>query len=125
MMKDIPEEIKEVVSDYRMNLLQILHEDASKFQDTEIRQVMEYSQAFVTGDLKKAEALNQQDHVSKDTAYMIGSITKSEKLMTTLMEEEEMEEGDMCKLFQILMDNGIEQGIDRGRREMRWEAIRI
>ncbi|MFI3177013.1 MAG: Rpn family recombination-promoting nuclease/putative transposase [Eubacteriales bacterium] len=43
-------------------------------------------------DMMKAESLNQQEHVSKDTAYMNGSITKLEKLMTTLMEVEEREQ---------------------------------
>ncbi|MFI3177762.1 MAG: Rpn family recombination-promoting nuclease/putative transposase, partial [Eubacteriales bacterium] len=115
MMKDIPEEIKEVVSDYQMNLLQILHEDSSKFRNKEIRQAMEYSQAFMARDKEKVDALTKQGCVSKDTAYMIGSITKSKKLMTTLMKEEETGEVDMCKFFQDIMDEG--------RREMRWEAI--
>ncbi|MFI3177672.1 MAG: hypothetical protein R3Y67_09325 [Eubacteriales bacterium] len=51
---------------------------------------------------EESRSIKSTRPLSKDTAYMIGSITKSGKLMTTLMEEEEINVFE-TKAYYILM----------------------
>lgn len=124
MMGELPVELKKVVSDYKMNLVEVLREDASKFQDREIRQVFEYSQAFMMADRTRVEELKEQQLVTKDVAYMIGTITKATTLVKMLIKEEQ-EEVDMCKFLEDIMEEGRVAGRRDGMEMKEKETLGI
>lgn len=117
MMGEMNPEIKSIVSDYKMHLVEVLRTDTEQFQNQEVKQVMEYAQAFMKRDLEQVERLSQQYITTLEVAYMVGKITKSQEVMKQVMKKQRLEvaeeEMDMCEFITEL----IEDGEKRGRKD--------
>ncbi len=122
---DIPEELKEMVADYRVNLIDIRKlEDTSVFQ-TDVRQVFNFIRC--SGDKNALKDLVEQDEYYKCMEADAFEVAVQYTNATELIEVKEYyEEGgsvNMCQALTELIADGRMEGRAEGRAEGRMEGI--
>ncbi len=118
MMGDVSSEIRNVVSDYKMHLVEVLRSDASQFQNQDVKQVIEYSQAFMKKDMEQVKEISQEQTTTQEVIYMVGKITKSQEVVKYLEEKKEVKEEDnMCEFITELVQDGERRGKIEGKIE--------
>ena len=120
---DIPESLREMVADYKINIVDIRRlEDLSVFQ-SDVRQVFEFIRC--SEDKTKLVELVENDSYYQsmdDEAFNI--VTKYANAKELVSKEEYKKAGghNMCKAIQDLMADSREEGILKGREEGRLEG---
>lgn len=108
---NIPEELKGMVSNYKMNLLDIKKLENTDVFHTDIKLVFDFirnkkSKTKIKELLKNNPAYK---NMSRDAYDVIVTFTKSEELLP-LREKEDGERVDMCKALEDLKEEGREEG---------------
>ncbi len=110
MMSDVPDNLERFISDYQINLVEVLHDSQYKFQDEDVKMLFEYSQAIIRKDKVKIEKLNKDYKLKSDVVYAIGKFIDIKEAVVQL-KIKNMEEIDMCELFDDIREEGRTDGI--------------
>lgn len=119
MMIDMPSEIEQVFSDYRMNLVQVTEADRYRFRNEDVQTVLGITSAILRGDFESVRQKYDRE-ISAELAGVIGAITGSELLQEYAKKGENvnMTTLNMCsslkRLEQEGYNRGMEEGIERG-----------
>ena len=121
---DIPEPLKEMTADYRINVIDVRRmEDTSVFQ-TDVRQVFDFIRC--SEDKRKlAEMVNNDSYFQNmdETAFdVVSKYTNSKELVT--VKDYRQKEGtyNMCKAIRDMIEDGREEGREEGKAIGRAEA---
>jgi hypothetical protein len=110
MIVEMPEEIGQIFSDYKMNLLQVKDSDQYYFHNEDVRTVFDISREIFRGNFDAIAQKYNRD-IDAELAAVIGKITDNTEL---LRGAEEREVVNMCTSLENLKQQGIEQGIEQG-----------
>ena len=122
-MLEIPNEVKPIISDYKMNLVQVRECIDFRFRNTDISTVFEIIQMIYERDYKKMNALYGEKRIDTELALVIGAVTNSQRIIDQALElEVKGEEINMCKALEELEQKGREEGyisgIETGKKEL-------
>ena len=110
-MLKIPEEMKELISDYRFNLLEIRKSEKIKFQNSDVSTVFDISRFIYEKNYDKINDKYKEKTIPSELAMVIGSITESQKLIDDAVKsEKEGGEMNMCEALKELEQRGFKQG---------------
>lgn len=112
-MLNIPEELRAIVNDYRMNLIQVRESEQLKFQNRDVHTVFEVSRNIFKKDYEKIEDIYREREIDSELGLVIGAITESKELIAHALERKGGRM-NMCTALEELKKEGIEQGIERG-----------
>lgn len=113
MIVDMPNEIADVFSDYRMNLMQVRESSKYHFSNEDVRTVFEISEYIFEEKFDEIQKKYEHRDIKAELAIVIGTITESAHIIDQAVEQE----GgfiNMCSALEKLEKRGIEQGIERG-----------
>ena len=131
-MLEIPEKIEPLVSDYRMNLVQVRSSGELCFSDPDVNMVFDMSRLIYARDYAKIKEVYSDHDIPADLGVVIGAITESQKLINHALElEQRGGKINMCNALEELRQEGVEEGRQEGRlegrqegrQEGRWEGI--
>lgn len=122
-MLEIPNEVKPIISDYKMNLIQVRECIDFRFRNTDIRTVFEIIQMIYERDYKKMNVLYGEKRIDTELALVIGAVTNSPRIIDQALEFEiNGEKMNMCKALEELEQKGREEGyisgIETGKKEL-------
>ena len=107
MMEEIPKELEHYFNDYRMILVDIKELDATKIDDRETREMIQFVQSIYDVERKRPEKIK----LTRDGALTAGMITKSKWLIEEARNSEE--EVNVCEA----MDRYVQKVADEARLE--------
>ncbi len=113
MIVDMPDEIADVFSDYRMNLTQVRESSKYDFSNEDVRTVFEISECIFAEKFDEIQKKYGNRDIKAELAIVIGTITESTHIINQAAEQK----GgfiNMCSALEKLEKRGIEQGIQRG-----------
>ena len=117
-MLEIPEMVRPMVSDYRMNLLQLRTSGTCKFHDPEVNDVFDISRSIYERDYEKINMLYRDRNISSELGIVISAITQSQKLIDHALESEQRGGPfNMCTALEELRNEGVLEGKREGRLE--------
>ena len=93
-MLEIPEKIEPLVSDYRMNLVQVRSSGELCFSDPDVNMVFDMSRLIYARDYAKIKEVYSDHDIPADLGVVIGAITESQKLIDHALE---LEQRDMAE----------------------------
>ena len=120
-MLKIPEELRPVVSDYKMNLIQVRESEELVFHNGDVQAVFEISRNIYKRNYKKIEEVYQNMELSSELGIVIGAITESPELVNQALERKGGRM-NMCTALEELKKEGITEGRKEGREEGRKEG---
>lgn len=120
-MLKIPEELRPVVSDYKMNLIQVRESEELVFHNGDVQAVFEISRNIYKRNYKKIEEVYQNKELSSELGIVIGAITESPELVNQALERKGGRM-NMCTALEELKKEGITEGRKEGREEGRKEG---
>lgn len=80
MIMEMPAEIEQIFSDYKMNLVQVRDSDRYAFHNEDVRTVFEISREIFKGNFDKIATLYKDRDVKSELITVIGKITNSASL---------------------------------------------
>ena len=111
-MLKIPDELKPLVSDYKMNLLQLRESGELHFHDSDVDTVFDVSQSIYERNYDKINVVYRHKYISSELGVVIGAITESQKLIDyALASEEKGGQVNMCSALEELEQQGIQKGM--------------
>lgn len=117
MMVEMPEEIRKIFSDYKMNLVQVQDSGQYIFHNEDVRLVFELSREFFQGDLEKIKEKYKNQDIKQELLMVIGKIIDSSELMNW---KQEGKVENVCtavkKWEKEWYENGLEHGHAEGRK---------
>lgn len=114
-MLDIPEEIKPLVSDYKMNLIELRSSDSLKFHNPDVSAVFDISRYIYDRDYDKIAAIYKDMQIESELGLVIGAITQSQKLINHALEMEQKGElVNMCSALEELEKMAEQRGFEKG-----------
>ena len=120
-MLEIPEKIEPLVSDYRMNLVQVRSSGGLCFSDPDVNMVFDVSRLIYARDYTKINEVYRDHNIPADLGLVIGAITESQKLIDHALElEQRGGQINMCNALEELR----REGVLEGQREGRLDGIR-
>lgn len=122
---DIPEELKEMVADYKINLVEIRKlEDTSVFK-TDVRQVFDFIRC--SGDKNALKNLIETDDYYKNMEEDAFDVAVQYTNATELIEAKEYYEKDgvvdVCKALTDLIEDGREEGIELTKKVFKLQRL--
>ncbi len=117
MMSDVPDNLGKFISDYQMNLVEVLHDGQYEFQDEDVKMLFEYSQAIIRKDRVRIEELSKNYRLKSDVVYAIGKFIDIKEAIAQLKMKNK-EELDMCELFDDIREEGRTEGRTDGIKGM-------
>lgn len=120
----MPEEIRKIFSDYKMNLVQVQDSGQYVFHNEDVRLVFELSREFFQGDLEKIKEKYKNQDIKQELLMVIGKIIDSSELMHW---KQEGKVENVCtavkKWEKEWYENGLEHGHAEGVKEGRKNGI--
>ena len=111
MIVEMPEEVEQIFSDYKMNLVQIRESEQYTFHNEEVRAVFEISREIFNGNLDKINEKYRNRDLTPELITVIGMITDSAELVRQGKIEEV---ANMCTALEKWEKENIERGTKRG-----------
>jgi len=124
MIGEKAEPIKQIISNYQMNLVQIRSDSEYVFHNEDVKLFFSIARAFFLKDKNAVTKLTKGIPLKLELTKAIGKVIKSNELIQ-YVEKEKMEELDMCELFEEIRAEGIAEGIVRTLRTLNWETAEI
>ena len=122
LVVEMPEEISRVVSDYRMNLLQVGESERYHFDNEDVQDVFETARLIYKGEFDQVKEMFGDRTVKSDVGAMIGVMTDSDLIVERAYESKGGM--NMCTALEKLEERGREEGWADGRAEGRAEGKR-
>ena len=120
MMVEMPEEIRKIFSDYKMNLVQVQDSGQYIFHNEDVRLVFELSREFFQGDLEKIKEKYKNQDIKQELLMVIGKIIDSSELMHW---KQEGKVENVCTAVKKWEKEWYENGLEHGREEGRKTGI--
>lgn len=121
---EIPEKLKPLVSDYRMNLLQLRASGSLQFHNPDVETVFEISRSIYEQDFEKINTVYKEKAISAELGVVIGAITESQKLINhALRSEQKGGQMYMCDALEKLVNEGVQEGLRKGLQKGQQEGI--
>ena len=115
-MLEIPDELKSVVNDYRMNLIQVRDSEQFDFQNEDVHIIFDMSRMIYHRDFQKIEEIYGNKSIPSELGIVIGAITSSKNLIEAAMASPKGEI-NMCNALKELENKGRAEGMAAGRAE--------
>ena len=113
-MLKVPERFQSLVSDYKMNLIEVRNSEYLKFQNSDVSTVFDISRFIYDKRYDKINDMYKEQLIPSELGLVIGAITESQKLIDDAIKlEKEGGQMNMCKALEELE----EKGRIEGRRE--------
>ena len=124
-MLEIPEKLKPLVADYKMNLIQVRASESLKFCNPDVNTVFDVSRSIYARDYQKINMVYKDRVMSAELGLVIGAITESQKLIDHALESEQKGgQINMCNALEELRQDGIQAGVQEGIQIGRLDGIR-
>lgn len=106
-MLKIPERFWPLVSDYKMNLIEVRDSEYLKFRNSDVSTVFDISRFIYDKKYDKISDIYKEQLISSELGLVIGAITESQKLMDDALKiEKEGGQMNMCKALEELEEKG-------------------
>ena len=116
-MLNIPDELRPIVADYKMNLVQVKKSEHLHFQNEDITTVFDFIRLIYKQDYEKINKHYNNKSIDTELALVIGAVTKSQGIIDqALKSEKEGVQMQMCRGLQALEQRGMEAGLAAGRK---------
>ena len=115
-MLEVQEEVKDIISDYKMNLIQVRKCNDFRFINSDVYIVFDVIRLIYNEEYTKINTLYKDKMIDTELALVIGSITGSQKIINQALEAEKEGEKvnmNMCKALEKLEQKGVEFGIEQ------------
>ena len=123
-MLEIPERLKPLVSDYKMNLLQLRKSGSLRFHNADVDTVFDVSRSIYEKDFQKINTVYKEKAIPAELGVVIGAITESQRLINhALQSEKKGGQIYMCGALEELVNEGVQRGRQEGRIEGLQEGI--
>ena len=123
-MLEIPEKLKPLVSDYKMNLLQLRKSGSLRFHNADVDTVFDVSCSIYEKDFQKINTVYKEKAIPAELGVVIGAITESQSLINhALQSEKKGGQIYMCGALEELVNEGVQRGRQEGRIEGLQEGI--
>lgn len=113
-MLDIPEKLRTVVNDYKMNLIQVRESEQLRFQNPDVKTVFDVSRNIFKKNYGKIEDIYREQEIDSELGLVIGTITESKELINHALERKGGRM-NMCTALEELKREGIEVGLQEGK----------
>lgn len=115
--EDIPECLQKLVSDYKINVIDIRNFENTKVFQTDVKQVFDFIRC--SKDKEKLLELVENDeyfsHMEEDAFEVVTQYTKSKELVEVKNYESIGGKRDVCKAIKDLMEDSKMEGREEGR----------
>ena len=117
---EIPDKIKPLVSDYKMNLVEIKKSNTMKFHNDDVNMVFDLSRSIYERDYDKINRVYKDCTIPTEIGLVIGAITESQELINQALKIEKRMGGqmNMCTALEELKKEGIQEGEIKGTIKM-------
>ena len=117
-MLEVPDKLKLLVSDYKMNLLQIRDSGSLSFHDSDVDTVFDVSRSIYERNYDKINTVYRNRFISSELGVVIGAITESQELIDhALASEGKGGQVNMCSALEELKQEGMQEGIQQGMQQ--------
>ena len=114
-MLEIPEKLKTLVSDYKMNLIQVRTSETLHFNNPDVNAVFDISRAIYNRNYEKINTVYKDHSLPSELGLVIGAITESQQLIDhALQSEQKGGQINMCTALEDLKKEGIQEGEVKG-----------
>ena len=114
-MLEIPEDLEGLVSDYKMNLIQVRESEQFTFKNEDVNTVFDIARKIYNEEYAKITDIYKDKNISAELGVIIGSIVESQKLINQAMKiKEKGSELNMCKALEKLMNKSKKEGEIKG-----------
>lgn len=111
MIVEMLEEIADVFSDYKMNLLEVRDSTGYVFQNEDVQSAFEITREVFAGNFDGIRERYSDKRISSEALSLIGQMAGSTELIEM---GKSMEVTNMCTALERLKAEGVEQGIEQG-----------
>lgn len=119
-MLNIPEKLKPVINDYKMNLIQVRESDQFRFRNPDVQTVFDVSRNIFKKNYEKIEGIYREQEIDSELGIVIGTITESKEFINHALERKGGRM-NMCAALEELKNEckqeGRKEGIQEGRKE--------
>ncbi|HIV12830.1 MAG TPA: sigma-70 family RNA polymerase sigma factor [Candidatus Pullilachnospira stercoravium] len=119
-MLKIPEELRDVVNDYPMNLIQVRDSGHLRFQVPDVQTVFEVCRNIYRRDYEKLSEVYGDKEIDAELGVVIGTITESQGIVSQALESRGGRM-NMCTALEELERKGMEKGMKTGKILARYE----
>ena len=117
-MLEVSDKLKLLVSDYKMNLLQIRDSGSLSFHDSDVDTVFDVSRSIYERNYDKINTVYRNRFISSELGVVIGAITESQELIDhALASEGKGGQVNMCSALEELKQEGMQEGIQQGMQQ--------
>lgn len=117
-MLEVPEKIKPLVADYRMNLLELRTSGSLQFHNQDVNTVFDISRSIYERDYNKINTVYKDRLIASELGVVIGAITQSKELIDHALElEQKGGQVNMCSALEELKREGKQEGLQEGKKE--------
>ena len=109
-MLQIPWKLSTLISDYKMNLLQVRKSGDFQFHDSDVETVFDISRSIYERDYERINTVYKDQLISSKLGVVIGAITESQGLIDQALKFEEKGGMNVCKALEELVNEGVQQG---------------
>ena len=123
-MLEIPEDLESLVSDYKMNLIQVRESEQFPFKNEDVTIVFDIVRKIYNEEYAKITDIYKDKNISAELGVIIGSIVESQRLINQAMKiKEKGSELNMCKALEKLMNESMEKGKIEGEQEGKIQGV--
>ena len=114
-MLEIPEDLEGLVSDYKMNLIQVRESEQFTFKNEDVNTVFDIVRKIYNEEYAKITDIYKDKNISAELGVIIVYIVESQKLINQAMKiKEKGSELNMCKALEKLMNKSKKEGEIKG-----------
>lgn len=112
MMLDLSPDLKDVFSDYKINLLEVCKSDEYTFANDDVQTVFHLSQHIYEENFDEIKSVYKNRDIKAELALVIGKITNSKYIIEEAARGKEVV--NMCTALDNLKRQGVEEGLEQG-----------
>lgn len=116
MMTDIPEELRPLFSDYKINLVQILDSGRYQFYNEDVKSVFDITQKIYTKNLQGLSEEYTNKPIDSEIINLITTITGFSKLSYIFNESDNGGETAMWKCVEEMENKWVQKGEQKERQ---------
>ena len=114
-MLEVPEKIKPLVADYKMNLLELRTSGSLQFHNQDVNTVFDISRSIYERDYNKINTVYKDRLIASELGVVIRAITQSQELIDHALElEQKGGQVNMCSALEELKMEGLQEGMIAG-----------
>lgn len=118
-MLTYPEDLAELVSDYKMNLIQLRDSEGLQFRNKDVQTIFEVSRLIYEKKYGKITSIYKDQRITSELGIVIGAITESQELINYAAASGKGGQIDMCTALKELKEEGrIEMLTDIVRKKL-------